>query len=136
MKYLTGNQIRQLWLDFFKIKGHEIIPSASLIPNNDPTLLWINSGVAPLKKYFDGAPILYYINYINMRTMVNAVGKSDLNNKSQYLKVIFNDEEIHDRLKKVDKKYLDLSNRILLDMMLKIQTKFLLVISYIYRKVK
>ena len=54
MKYLTGNQIRQLWLDFFKNKGHEIIPSASLIPNNDPTLLWINSGVAPLKKYFDG----------------------------------------------------------------------------------
>ena len=54
MKYLTGNQIRQLWLDFFKSKGHEIIPSASLIPNNDPTLLWINSGVAPLKKYFDG----------------------------------------------------------------------------------
>ena len=49
MKYLTGNQIRQLWLDFFKSKGHEIIPSASLIPNNDPTLLWINSGVAPLK---------------------------------------------------------------------------------------
>lgn len=89
-----------------------------------------------LKKYFDGAPILYYINYINMRTMVNAVGKSDLNNKSQYLKVIFNDEEIHDRLKKVDKKYLDLSNRILLDMMLKNQTKFLLIISYIYRKVK
>lgn len=34
---------------FFKSKGHEIIPSASLIPNNDPTLLWINSGVAPLK---------------------------------------------------------------------------------------
>lgn len=89
-----------------------------------------------LKKYFDEAPILYYINYINMRTMVNAVGKSDLNNKSQYLKAIFNDEEIHNRLKKVDKKYLDLSNHILLDMMLKNQTKFLLIISYIYRKVK
>ena len=54
MKYLTGNQIRQLWLDFFKSKGHEVIPSASLIPDNDPTLLWINAGVAPLKKYFDG----------------------------------------------------------------------------------
>lgn len=89
-----------------------------------------------LKKYFAEAPILYYINYINMRTMVNAVGKSDLNNKSQYLKAIFNDEEIHNRLKKVDKKYLDLPNRILLDMMLKTQTKFLLIISYIYRKVK
>ena len=54
MKKLTGNQIRSIWLEFFKSKGHEIIPSASLIPHNDPTLLWINAGVAPLKKYFDG----------------------------------------------------------------------------------
>lgn len=89
-----------------------------------------------LKKYFVEAPVLYYINYVNMRTMVNAVGKSDLNNKSQYLKAIFNNEEIHDRLKKVDKKYLDLSNRILLYIMLKNHTKFLLIISYIYRKLK
>jgi alanyl-tRNA synthetase len=43
-----------MWLDFFKSKNHEVIPSASLIPYNDPTLLWINAGVAPLKKYFDG----------------------------------------------------------------------------------
>lgn len=57
MKKLTGNQIRQLWLDFFASKGHEVIPSAPLIPNNDPTLLWINAGVAPLKKYFDGREI-------------------------------------------------------------------------------
>ncbi len=57
MKKLTGSQIRQLWLDFFKSKGHEIIPSASLVPHNDPTLLWINAGVAPLKKYFDGREI-------------------------------------------------------------------------------
>ena len=54
MKKMTGNEIRQMWLDFFKSKGHEVIPSASLIPNDDPTLLWINAGVAPLKKYFDG----------------------------------------------------------------------------------
>ncbi|AKP47910.1 MULTISPECIES: alanine--tRNA ligase [Bacillus] len=54
MKKLTGAQIRQMFLDFFKEKGHQIEPSASLIPNNDPSLLWINSGVATLKKYFDG----------------------------------------------------------------------------------
>ena len=54
MKKLTGSQIRQMWLDFFASKGHEIIPSASLVPHDDPTLLWINAGVAPLKKYFDG----------------------------------------------------------------------------------
>ena len=57
MKKLTGNQIRQMWLDFFASKGHEVVPSASLIPVNDPTLLWINAGVAPLKKYFDGREV-------------------------------------------------------------------------------
>ena len=54
MKQLTGNQVRQMFLDFFKSKGHMIEPGASLIPHNDPTLLWINAGVAALKKYFDG----------------------------------------------------------------------------------
>ena len=57
MKNLKGFEIRQLWLDFWKSKGHDVVPSASLIPNNDPTLLWINAGVAPLKKYFDGREI-------------------------------------------------------------------------------
>ena len=55
MKQLTGNQIRRMFLDYFKSKGHMIEPGASLIPINDPTLLWINSGVAALKKYFDGS---------------------------------------------------------------------------------
>ena len=55
MKQLSSAQIRQMYLDFFKEKGHRIEPSASLIPVNDPTLLWINSGVATLKKYFDGS---------------------------------------------------------------------------------
>jgi alanyl-tRNA synthetase len=53
-KQLTGNQVRQMFLDYFKSKGHMIEPGASLIPHNDPTLLWINAGVAALKKYFDG----------------------------------------------------------------------------------
>gem|GEM_PF-360633 len=55
MKQLTGNQVRQMFLDYFKSKGHMIEPGASLIPHNDPTLLWINAGVAALKKYFDGS---------------------------------------------------------------------------------
>ncbi|WP_421616821.1 alanine--tRNA ligase [Brevibacillus sp. TJ4] len=54
MKKLTGNQIRKMFLDFFVEKGHRIEPSASLVPVDDPSLLWINSGVATLKKYFDG----------------------------------------------------------------------------------
>ena len=55
MKQLTGNQVRAMFLDYFKSKGHMIEPGASLIPHNDPTLLWINAGVAALKKYFDGS---------------------------------------------------------------------------------
>lgn len=46
-----------MYLDFFKEKGHKVEPSASLVPQDDPTLLWINSGVATLKKYFDGRVI-------------------------------------------------------------------------------
>lgn len=54
MKYLTSSEIRKMYLDYFESKGHLVVPSASLIPENDPSLLWINAGVAPLKKYFDG----------------------------------------------------------------------------------
>ena len=42
---------------FWATKGHAVEPSVSLVPVNDPTLLWINSGVATLKKYFDGTII-------------------------------------------------------------------------------
>ncbi len=54
MKKLTGSQIRKMFLDFFKEKDHAVEPSAPLVPHDDPSLLWINSGVATLKKYFDG----------------------------------------------------------------------------------
>ncbi|MCJ1970041.1 alanine--tRNA ligase [Lactococcus carnosus] len=57
MKKMTSQEVRQMFLDFFKSKGHVIEPSVSLVPVNDPTLLWINSGVATLKKYFDGSVI-------------------------------------------------------------------------------
>lgn len=55
MKNLTGSQVRSMFLEYFKQHGHMIEPGASLVPHNDPTLLWINSGVAALKKYFDGS---------------------------------------------------------------------------------
>lgn len=57
MKKLQSSEVRQMFLDFFKEKGHAVEPSASLVPHEDPTLLWINSGVATLKKYFDGRVI-------------------------------------------------------------------------------
>lgn len=54
IKNITGIEVRKMYLDFFKAKGHQVEPSASLIPFEDPSLLWINSGVSTLKKYFDG----------------------------------------------------------------------------------
>ncbi len=54
MRYLKGNEIRRMWLDFFKSKGHDVEESASLVPSDDKSLLWMNAGVTPLKKYFDG----------------------------------------------------------------------------------
>ncbi|RRG17385.1 alanine--tRNA ligase [Weissella viridescens] len=57
MKELSSAQTREMFLRFFESKGHAIEPSQSLIPKDDPSLLWINSGVATLKKYFDGSVI-------------------------------------------------------------------------------
>jgi len=55
MKVRTSQELRDMWLSFYQERAHAVIPSASLVPEDDPTLLWINSGVAALKPYFDGS---------------------------------------------------------------------------------
>ncbi|MFI3329545.1 MAG: alanine--tRNA ligase [bacterium] len=57
MKKFSSVEIREIWLKFFKDKEHSVEPSAPLVPIADKTLLWINAGVAPLKKYFDGSSL-------------------------------------------------------------------------------
>lgn len=54
MRYMTGNEIRTAYLQFFKSKEHLILHSFPLIPHNDPSLLLIGAGMAPLKPYFTG----------------------------------------------------------------------------------
>ena len=57
MKKMTSREIRDMWLKYFSTHGHKIVESASLIPQNDDTLLWVNAGVTPLKRYFDGSEV-------------------------------------------------------------------------------
>src|SRR5215469_12448285 len=53
MRWTTAN-IRQSFLDFFKERGHTIVPSFPMVPKGDPTLLFVNAGMAPMKDYFLG----------------------------------------------------------------------------------
>ncbi|SFF52943.1 alanyl-tRNA synthetase [Halobacillus alkaliphilus] len=70
MKSWTSAEVRQMFLDFFKEKNHSVEPSASLVPHEDPTLLWINSGVATLKKYFDGRVIPENPRIVNVQKSI------------------------------------------------------------------
>ena len=54
MKYMSGKELRRRYLDFFVKNGHLELPSASLIPKDDPSLLMIGAGMAPFKAYFTG----------------------------------------------------------------------------------
>ena len=55
MKMMTSGELRAMWLNFFKSKGHAVIPSASVIPENDPTVLFTTAGMHPLVPYLLGS---------------------------------------------------------------------------------
>ena len=54
-KNLTTNEIRNIFLDFFQENGHELVESSSLVPFNDPSLLFTNAGMVQFKNVFTGA---------------------------------------------------------------------------------
>lgn len=77
MKSFTSAELRDMYLKFFEEKGHSVEPSASLVPIDDASLLWINSGVATLKKYFDGRVVPENPRIVNAQ---KAIRTNDIEN--------------------------------------------------------
>ncbi len=77
MKKRTGNELRDLFLEYFSNMNHMVEPSAPLVPIDDDSLLWINSGVATLKKYFDGRVIPENPKIVNAQ---KAIRTNDIEN--------------------------------------------------------
>ena len=75
------NQIRSTFIDFFKGRDHLVIPSAPLVPQNDPTLMFVNAGMVPFKNYFTGAETPPAPRAVSVQKCVRAGGKhNDLDN--------------------------------------------------------
>jgi len=78
---VTGNQVRQRFLDFFQANGHRIVRSSSLVPGNDPTLLFTNAGMNQFKEVFQGLETREYNRATTSQKCVRAGGKhNDLEN--------------------------------------------------------
>ena len=79
---MTGvNEIRRAFLDYFRKEGHEVVPSAPLVPRNDPTLMFTNAGMVPFKNVFTGQETRPYTMATSSQKCVRAGGKhNDLDN--------------------------------------------------------
>src|SRR5260370_15957330 len=78
---MTGNEIRQKFLDYFAAQGHRIVRSSSLVPANDPTLLFTNAGMNQFKDVFTGLEKRDYLRAVSSQKCVRAGGKhNDLDN--------------------------------------------------------
>ncbi len=79
---MTGvNEIRKAFLDYFKKHGHEVVPSSSLVPRNDPTLMFTNAGMVQFKNVFTGQETRPYVRAASSQKCVRAGGKhNDLDN--------------------------------------------------------
>ncbi len=81
MKSMTTNELRQAFLEFFRERGHELVPSSPLVPGNDPTLLFTNAGMVQFKDVFLGLDERKYKRAATSQRCVRAGGKhNDLEN--------------------------------------------------------
>ncbi len=81
MTHFTSQEIRETFLNFFKKHDHQVIKGSSIIPKNDPTLLFINSGMAPLKKYFLGAEVPSYPRLTNVQPCIRTNDIEDVGDR-------------------------------------------------------
>ncbi len=78
---ITTNEIRRSFLDYFGDAGHRVVPSAPLVPQNDPTLMFVNAGMVPFKSVFTGQESRPYSTATSAQKCVRAGGKhNDLDN--------------------------------------------------------
>jgi alanyl-tRNA synthetase len=78
---MNSNELRELFLDYFKAQGHTLVPSASLIPAHDPSLLFTNAGMVPFKDVFLGLEKRPYLRAASVQRCMRAGGKhNDLEN--------------------------------------------------------
>ena len=78
---MNGNEIRRKFLEFFAARGHEVVASSSLVPQDDPTLLFVNSGMVQFKRVFTGEETRPYTRATTCQRSVRAGGKhNDLEN--------------------------------------------------------
>src|SRR5574339_712118 len=72
---MKSSEIRSSFLEYFRSKGHTIVPSSPLVPGNDPTLLFTNAGMVQFKDVFLGAEKRYYVRATSSQRCVRAGGK-------------------------------------------------------------
>ncbi|MCB9668668.1 MAG: alanine--tRNA ligase [Alphaproteobacteria bacterium] len=81
---MKANAIRSSFLEFFRGQGHTVVPSAPLIPQNDPTLFFVNAGMVPFKDLFTGAEVRDYTRATSSQRCLRVSGKhNDLDNVGQ-----------------------------------------------------
>jgi len=73
--YLSAAEIRRRFIEFFAERGHTVVPSASLVPAGDQTLLFVNSGMVPFKDALTGVETRDYVRAVNFQRCLRVAGK-------------------------------------------------------------
>lgn len=81
VKHFSSKEIREVFLNFFRKHDHQVIKGSSIIPKNDPTLLFTNSGMAPLKKYFLGLETPSYPRLTNVQPCIRTNDIEDVGDR-------------------------------------------------------